>query len=317
MGNVAITGISGYIGRELARSFECDEDVERVVGIDVVPPPDPPVEKLEYHQRTVEEPFTDLFVDAEIEYAAHLAFILNPIRDIRKMERVNLDGTRNFFEACEKAKTRVVMVVTSATAYGALADNPLPLFEGSPLRATQDFTYAWHKRLQEELCYDFARRNPETALIVARPAVVMGPNMNNWMSRLLEQSSVMAPLGYNPPLQFIHEEDVVRALFRLLKMESTGVYNLGADGALLMSEVALMAGKPVRRIPYPLLRMMAGLFWRLGLKRFGEAPAGWLPFVSHPWVVSNFKIKSEAMFSFRYDSAETLRSFLQSRQDSE
>jgi hypothetical protein len=80
-----------------------------------------------------------------------------------------------------------------------------------------------------------------------------------------------------------------------------------------MSEVALMAGKPIRRIPYSLLRLMAGIFWRFGFKRFGEAPAGWLPFVAYPWVVSNYKIKAEAMFSFRYDSAETLKSFLDAR----
>ncbi len=71
----------------------------------------------------------------------------------------------------------------------------------------------------------------------------------------------------------------------------------------------------MRRLPYSLLHMMAGIFWRLGLKRFGEAPAGWLPFVSHPWVVSNDKIKDETDFSFRYDSSETLRHFLDARED--
>ncbi len=197
----------------------------------------------------MEHPFAELFSEADLDYAVHLAFILNPIRDIQAMERVNLEGTRHFFDACEQARTKVVLVVTSATACGALADNPLILSEESPLRATSDFTYAWHKCQQEDLCEAFARRNPETVLIVARPAVVMGPNMNNWMSRLLDQPSFMAARGLDPPLQFIHEQDVVRALHHLLKTRRGGIYNLGADGTLPMCDVAAMASRPCAACP--------------------------------------------------------------------
>src|SRR5262249_19901498 len=119
---VAVTGISGLIGRELAFQLEADDEVEKVVGIGVAPF-DVPSDKFVFVQRSVTEPFADVFEEHKVEAAVHLAFALNPMHDRATEERVNIEGSKGFLDACSKAKVRMVLVVSSASAYGALPDN--------------------------------------------------------------------------------------------------------------------------------------------------------------------------------------------------
>src|SRR5579871_4329040 len=160
---VAVTGVSGYLGRTLALLLEVDEATEHVVGIDLAPWT-PLTRKGVFEQRSVEEPFEDVLMKHEVDAAVHLAFALNPMRDRAKEESVNIGGTKNFLAACAKAKVKTVLVASSATAYGALPDNPDILWEGAPLRAKPSFPYAHDKIRVEDLCYEFAKQNPDVCL---------------------------------------------------------------------------------------------------------------------------------------------------------
>ncbi|HZV03098.1 MAG TPA: NAD-dependent epimerase/dehydratase family protein [Planctomycetota bacterium] len=309
---IAITGIAGYLGRELAGAFDVDETTEHVLGIDVAPyvAPSP---KIAFVQKTVEEPFADLFVEHNIDAAVHLAFCLDPLHDRAKEERINIEGTKNFLDACSKAKVKTVLVASSATAYGALEDNPMILYEGAPLRAAPSFPYAHDKARVEELCYEFARTNPEACLIIVRPCVIIGPHVSNFISRSLEKPIVFAARGYDPPIQLVHEDDAVRAIFRLLKLRKMGVFNIAADGALTLSRVAHMAGRRLFHLPLFLLRWIVALGWRFGWKRITEAPPGFLDFVVHPWLISNVKLKTELLFLFKYDALRAMQDFIDAR----
>jgi UDP-glucose 4-epimerase len=311
---IAITGIAGYVGRELASAFDVDETTEHVLGIDVAPyvAPSP---KIAFVQKTVEEPFADVFVEHKVDAAVHLAFCLDPLKDRAKEERVNIEGTKNFLDACSKAQVKTVLVASSATAYGALEDNPMILYEGAPLRAQPSFPYAHDKVKVEELCYEFARNNPEACLIIVRPCVIIGPHVSNFISRSLEKPIVFAARGYDPPIQLVHEDDAVRAIFRLLKLRKMGVFNIAADGALTLSRVAHMAGRRLFSLPLFLLRWIVALGWKFGWKRITEAPPGFLDFVVHPWLISNVKLKTELLFLFKYDALRAMQDFVDARNE--
>ncbi|MBI3723429.1 NAD-dependent epimerase/dehydratase family protein [bacterium] len=309
---IAITGISGYVGRTVALMLEMDDTTERVLGIDIAPYA-PLSERGVFEQRSVEEPFDELFVKHQIDAAIHLAFVLNPMRDRAKEERVNITGTQNFLDACAKAKVKTVLVASSATAYGALPDNPEVLWEGAPLRAAPDFPYAHDKVRVEDLCYEFAKKNPDVCLQIVRPCVIIGPNVSNFISRLLDKTFFFGAIGYDPPVQFIHEDDAARAIFRLLKSRKVGVFNLAGDGALTMGRVAELAHRTVIRLPAFLLRAIVWLGWKLGISSITEAPPGFLDYTLHPWLISNVKLKTELLFLFKYDGPRAFVDFLDRR----
>ena len=50
-------------------------------------------------------------------------------------------------------------------------------------------------------------------------------------------------LGFDPRYQFIHEDDIVGALYHAATNDLPGIYNAAPDGVLALSEVASLLGK--------------------------------------------------------------------------
>jgi nucleoside-diphosphate-sugar epimerase len=81
MKNIAITGVSGYIGTRLLPRLDGIGSVEKIIGIDIKEPAFKSA-KLKFYGQDILEPFGDLFAENEVDTAVHLAFILRPTRDI-------------------------------------------------------------------------------------------------------------------------------------------------------------------------------------------------------------------------------------------
>jgi nucleoside-diphosphate-sugar epimerase len=282
---VAVTGISGYLGQRLLSLLDADASVERIVGVDLAEP-ELVSSKLEFHPLDVRDTrLGKVFSGADT--VVHLAFVLNPMRDEEQMRSINLDGTRNVLGSLEGA--RKLIYPSSATVYGAHADNDFPLVETSPLRANPGFSSSAHKLATEQLIAAFAEDHHDTVVTVLRPAIVFGPNVENFISRLFEAPRVMTVKGYAPPLQVVHEEDVAEALHLAVGSDLSGAYNVAADGWLDAEEVLEISGKKRVELPEAVAFSIAERAWRLGLT---ESPPGELDFVMHPWVVDNAKLKT-------------------------
>lgn len=302
---VAITGVAGYLGCRLLSLLDSDERIERVVGIDVAEPlvVSP---KLEFHQMDVRD--TRLAkVFAGIDAVVHLAFQVEPMRDEAQMRMANVDGTRNVLEAAGATGVRKLIYASSATVYGAHPDNDFPLTESSPLRANQDFASAWHKLETERLIEAFSEDHPEVVVTVLRPAIVFGPTVQNFISRMLEAPRVTTVKGYEPPLQLVHEEDVAAALHWAVEREIPGAYNVSADGWLTAEEVIEISGKKRVELPEAVAFSLAERLWKVGLT---EAPPGELHYVMHPWVVDSAKLRATGWVP-RHSNQEVLRETLE------
>ncbi len=145
MSVVAVTGAAGYIGGRLLALLARDERVQAIVGLDLRPPAAAPA-KLRFRRHDVAEPFAGLFREEGVTHAVHLAFVVNPLRDAERMRRINVDGSENFLAACEAAGVHTILVASSASAYGAFPDNPVPLTEDAPVRGNADYQYSREKR---------------------------------------------------------------------------------------------------------------------------------------------------------------------------
>ena len=308
---VAITGISSGIGPALLSQLEVDPEVRTIVGLDVEPPP-PAGDKLVFHRRSVTEPFEDLFAEAKVTVAVHLAFDDDP-RDRPRAEAVNVAGTKNLLAACHAANVGALVVLSSASAYGSRPDNPEYLYEGAPLRATPACPSAWDHLRREALAYEYVADHPNVRLIILRCAPIVGPSTGAALSRLLDGPLVVAPSGTDPVLQLVHEDDATRAIQRLVKTNHIGVFNLAADGFMTLSQAARLVERPLVRLPLTLLRLGLWLGRRLGLFGLDRIGPGALEQALHPCIIAPVKVKSEGGLMLRYDTPRAFLAWLEAR----
>jgi UDP-glucose 4-epimerase len=313
---VAITGVSSGLGAQLLAQVLCDPEVTRVVALGPTPPPElahPAIagdpERVVFVRRGSSEPWEDVFVRNGVDTAIHVA-LTDPLRDRALEEAATLGTTRRFLEACHAVDAPVVCVVTSAAAYGAHADNADYLFEGAALRPNPGLPHAVDAARAEALCYEYAGRHPEVCLTLVRTCPVIGPGAGGFWVRLLERPWYLAPAGHEPVLQLVHEDDATRAVWRLVKQRRIGVFNVAGDGYVTLTQAARVLDRRVVRVPVLLFRLLVWLAWRL---LGSEVPPGMVPFFLHPWLVNPTKVKTDALFMFRYDSPRALLDWVEAR----
>lgn len=300
MSTVAITGVSGYIAQRLVHRLDADENIERIIGIDVVEPKFRP-RKLDFHRLDIRDPQIAEIVSGA-DAVVHLAFILNPMQDEQLMRDINVGGTRNVLDAVAKSGARKLVYTSSMVAYGARPDNDYPLTEESPLRANTDFNYAEHKLEVELLLGRWKEEHPEVIVTTLRFAIVFGRHVQNFISRTLESPRVFVVRGYRPPMQFLHEEDAASSLYFAITHDLDGAYNVCPDDELSFEEILDMTGKKTLELPQSIMFSLAKLGWKAG---FLEAPAGEINYLMYPAVMSNRKLV-EAGFKFEYSSRDAL-----------
>ncbi len=307
-----VTGGSGYIGTRLIERLTESDDTERVTIADVRPPhafrPKVAYENLDVRDAAA---CRALLERERPDALVHLAFVLDPIHDEDAMYEIDVGGTGNMLEAASAAGVGQVLVTSSATAYGAFPDNPVPLTEEHPVRGVPSFEYARDKAESDRLCQLWAHRHPNRTMTIVRPTIVFGPSVNNFILRLLTAQPFIADLGGDaPPFQLIHEDDLVDALSGLLAGRHGGAFNLAGDGTITVRECAERLGLPVRRVPRRAYWTLARLLWRLHVS---EVPPGYLHFVLNPWIVSNAKVKDTLGWEPRHTTRETFEATVRGR----
>src|SRR3954451_13635475 len=279
-----VTGGAGYIGTRLVEELVGRDETERVVIADVRPPRSfrP---KSEYRRLDVRdaEGVRRLLESERPDALVHLAFILNPMHDENAMYEIDVGGTHNVLEAASAAGTQQVLVTSSAAAYGAFPDNPVPIEEEWPVRGVPDFEYARDKAESDRLCQLWALRHPDRTMTIVRPCIVFGPNVDNFIVRLWSKAPFFTDMGnLDQVTQFVHEDDLVEALVTLLVGRHAGAFNVAADGTVTYRETAELIGLKTRKMPVGLARRLTALTWKL---RMGEVPVGQVRFAVYPWVV--------------------------------
>ena len=163
------------------------------------------------------------------------------------------------------------------------------------------FAYSEQKLEAERLLTGFAARTPTTVSII-RACPVMGPNADNFIANAFRKP-VLPMLGNaDPPMQFIHEDDLAETLIRCLRLKPSGIYNAAGDGAIRWSEMAEIAGVRTLRLPPSAWRALTAAAWTLRIQN--DSPPVGLNFVRHRWTASAAKLKRELGLEMRYTSRE-------------
>ena len=309
MENIMITGASGYIGQQLARELSGNAAVRKIVGLDIQPPREN-ISKFIFIRRDVREPVNDIFKDHHIDVVIHTAFILPPIHNTKLMEDININGTRNILSASLEAGVSQFIYTSSTTAYGFHPDNACPLTEQSPLRGNDDLIYCKTKKEIESSIriQDLSVRYPDTAITIVRPCFVVGPGFNNPLARYLQKRVVFLPRK-TKPIQYVHEDDLIRIICLLMEKKEAGIYNVAADGLMTFEEMVSILGNRTIYLPFFVMYYLNQIAWSLRITFLSEFPSPNMNMLRYPWWAENKKLKTALGFNYQYTTQEAFRDF--------
>jgi UDP-glucose 4-epimerase len=319
---VAVTGPTGEIGRSAVQALDGARGIKRIVGMARRPfdPAADGLRKVSYHQGDVLDraAVDELVKGADV--VLHLAFII--MGGAEESRRVNLDGSRNVFQACVDAGVTRLVYTSSVAAYGFHGDNPQPLTEDVPTRGTDAHYYSAQKaEVEDVLAATLA--GAATQAYVFRPCIVAGPRapllidnlpytqisdrLPGAVVRLLEGVPILKPVLPDPgvPFQLVHHDDVATAIrAAVLGRGSPGVYNLAGSGRLTVAELADELGWYSIPVPELAVDAVAELVGRLG---FLPAQAQWVAAFREPVIMSTAKARKELRWRPKHDALATLR----------
>src|SRR5438094_4722082 len=98
---VVVTGATGNVGTSVVRRLAADPEISEIVGIARRRPDWDPGKTRWIEADVAAEPLEPIFSGADA--VVHLAWLIQPARDQRAVERVNLLGSRRVFEAAAAA----------------------------------------------------------------------------------------------------------------------------------------------------------------------------------------------------------------------
>jgi UDP-glucose 4-epimerase len=319
---VAITGPTGEIGQAVVAALERSREVGQILGM-ARRPFDPSArrwKKVAYRRGDVldRRKVARLMEDADV--VIHLAFMI--MGGAKASRRVNLDGSRNVFEAAAAAGVKRLVYASSVAAYGFHGENPQPLTEDVPARGTSAHYYSAQKAEVEELLAD-SLHGSHTAAYVFRPCIVAGPQapllidslpytqvsekLPGAVLSLLDGVPILRPVLPDPgiPFQLVHHDDVAAAVrAATLGRGKPGVYNLAAPGQLTVRQLAEELGWYSIPVPELAVDAVAEMVSRLG---FLPAQAQWIAAFREPVIMSAAKARRELGWRPRHDAMETLR----------
>jgi UDP-glucose 4-epimerase len=267
---VLITGLSTYWGGRLAQALEGFEQIEAIIGVDSREPRHE-LERTEFVKVSNQHSLIQRIVRAaEIDTVIDTRLVVNSLAmPPRAAHENNVIGTMNILAACTgpDSPVRKFVFKSSSLYYGAHSDDPGFFTEEMgrphPPRSAleRDIGEA------ESAVNDFAEKRPEVAVTVLRCANVLGPDVETGFTRMFALPAVPMVLGFDPRLQFVHEDDIVHALEHAAFHRVPGTFNVAADGVLALTEAVGLLGKtPVPVLPPWGTGLLAGPLRRLGFR---------------------------------------------------
>ncbi|WP_406285356.1 NAD-dependent epimerase/dehydratase family protein [Embleya sp. NBC_00896] len=310
---VMVTGVAGDPGADFVRMIRDEPGVDRVIGVDMVEPAVDPG-GVEFVLADIRNPMiAKVVASAAVDTVVHLSpSELPPIHGGPvSVKETNVIGTMQLLAACQKAPSIRRLVVRSTTAvYGGSARDPALFGEDTEPRVQPSSGWAKDAVEIEGYVRGFARRRPDVAVTVLRFAPLLGPRTDSPMGAYFALPVLPTVLGYDPRLQFVHEDDLLEALRIAVGADRPGTYNIAAEGVLFLSQAARRLGRPV--VPFP--SAAVGLV-NQGLRRVGSVhlSAEQVRLLTHGRVVDPARAREKLGFVAARTTAETFADYARGR----
>jgi UDP-glucose 4-epimerase len=310
---VLVTGVSRYLGGRFARELAAEPSVERVIGVDVVPPPED-LGGAEFVRADIRNPvIAKVITAAGVDTVVHMSVIATPRSAGGRtlMKEVNVIGTMQLLAACQKASSVTKLVVkSSSTVYGASPKDPALFSEEMEPKALPRSGFAKDSVEVEGYVRGFSRRRPDVAVSTLRFANCLGPNVVTPLSAYFELPVIPRVLGFDPRLQFVHEDDLLAVLRRCTIEDHPGTYNVAGDGVITLVQAARRTGKPTVPMPGALISALGGWGRRTRLVDFSPEQVSFLAFGRG---IDTTRLKEMVGYTPRWTTSETFEDFVSAR----
>jgi len=304
---VAITGISGNLGKKLAKLLHGEA---HIVGIDRRPFRERPKD-VEHHQVDIRKNrVEDVFRRGRIDALAHLGIVHDPRAGSSEAHSFNVAGTQRLLDIAVRHGVRKIVLLSSANVYGPLPGNPNFLTEDTPLLGAARFPGVRDLIEMDMYVQGFMWKHPEVETVILRPVNIVGPTVRNAPSNYLRLERPVTVLGFDPIVQLIHEDDVCRALALALRPGVRGVYNVTGPGEVPLSAVMKELGREPLPLPHFLVRPIVR---RLFESRLSGFPPGEVDYIQYLCAVDGSRFARDATWSPQHSMRDTIRSVLPSR----
>jgi UDP-glucose 4-epimerase len=306
---VLITGLDSFWGGRMAQALESDPEVEMILGMGTREP-SVPLERTEFVKADQTYSILSRIVGAtQVDTIVHTFLVVDSTRvSSRALHEINVIGTMNLLAAAGQSGSpvRQVVVKSSTLVYGSASTDPTWFREEMP-RTSPARTRVERSLLEVEgFVRDFAEDNPATVVSVLRFANVLGTDIVTPISTNLSRPICPAIAGYDPLLQFVEEDDVVRCLEHVTRQRVPGLYNVAGTGKLPWSEVTGICGTRILPISPVGTHAAAAPLVRLGLIEF---PPELESLLRYGRGVDTTRI-GKTGFSCRYTTAGAVQNFI-------
>jgi UDP-glucose 4-epimerase len=306
---VLVTGVSRDLGRRCARLLAADPDVDRVVGVDAVPPRDD-IGDVSFVRADIRNPvIAKIIAKEDVTTVVHMSVIATPgsAGGRGTMKELNVIGTMQLLAACQKSETvRHLVVKSTSTVYGASSRDPAMFTEGMEPRQQPRSGYAKDVAEIEGYVRGFARRRPDVVVTTLRLANVLGAHVSSPMTSYFRLPVIPTVLGYDPRLQFVHETDLMRVLSHAVTTEVPGTFNIAGDGVMLLSQAVRRLRKPAVALPRPAVGGIASALKSARMADFSPEQLGLLTFGRG---IDTTRMRTMLGFEPDYTTAEAFADF--------
>ena len=251
---VLVTGVAGNLGRRFAAQLSRAPGIERVIGIDMVPPRGD-LGNAHFVRADIRNPvIAKVIVRERVDTVVHTSVGATAAAAApggsTSTKELNVIGTMQLLAACQQAPdVRKLVVKSSAAVYGASNRDPAMFTEGMSAKRLPGSGFAKDITEVESYTRGFARRRPDVEVTTLRVASVIGPQITSGMTAYFRLPVVPTVLGFNPRLQFLHEQDALEVLQHAATSDVTGTYNVAGDSVITLTQAIRRIGRPSLPIP--------------------------------------------------------------------
>lgn len=280
---IVVTGAAGAVGRRTIRCLVDDPHVPvHVIALDQHAMP------FEYECMSAHR--TDLLVDDLGHHMVGADCVVHLAEDAGRRDDAGLAEhmLNRVLDGADAADCRSLILLSSATVYGAHPDNPIPITETQPPRPIETLDYAMAKHRLEQQATAWAAE-AGASLAILRPTTTLSEEGASWVATAMRSATTVRPDQVDPPVQFLHHDDLASALCSVATSGSEGIFNVAPDGWIGQEDFADLAGGVQLRAPSAVSDRLLDIGRRLGV---GQAPVGIEAYVRHPWVIANDRLRS-------------------------
>jgi UDP-glucose 4-epimerase len=310
---VLVTGVSRYLGGRFARLLSATPGIARVIGVDVVPPPHE-IGTAEFVRADIRNPMiAKVIAREEVDTVVHMNVIATPLSAGGRvsMKEINVIGTMQLLAACQKAPSlRRLVVKSTAAVYGSSPRDPVMFTEDMGAKMLPKAGWGKDSVEVEGYVRGFARRRPDVDVAVLRLANFIGPGVRTALTDYFELPVIPTVLGFDPRLQFVHEDDGLHALQLATVGDVSGVVNVAGDGVVTVRQAVGMTGHPTVPVPGPMVTAVAQAVRRAGRADF---PDDQIRFLSYGRGLDTTRMREDLRLEPAYGSREAFADYVVGR----